>query len=118
MKQSKAIEYLQYLGKRKFKGYALYITCPDKELTMPVVHSFTEENDCKTFILCNQDVVVFFASNKMQDMLRLSLRVKNSTPEMKSTVHIFTLKTEHLNLYNKIYYEMRLLWNKIIIMMR
>ena len=81
MKKNKVFDHLRYLEKRTFKGHALFI--PMVELTSDVTKRvlellmlFEQEKGCHVFILSNGDGVAFFSINKLQDMMFLSLKLK------------------------------------------
>ena len=94
--------YLQKLTNRIFPGYALYVQLSavlDKEKEnqiLQILSEFEKDKVCRTFVLNNQDVVAFFNNNKMSEMMRVSLKIKEvvSASLPFKIVDIYTLKRD------------------------
>ena len=80
MRYNSVSDYLKYLEKRTFKGHALYIPLPKedekKKVLLHFLSSFEQTYQTKLFFLSEGDSVAFFAHNKLQDMMLLSLKLK------------------------------------------
>jgi len=106
MKSDKVLEHLNYIQKRIFKGFALYLTSNTlsnethqqlNTLLIPLV----QEKKALLFPLKNKDIVLFFNNNKAPVLMDLMFQLKNKYPLLKQ--HSFDLKKQFDALFKMIY---------------
>ena len=106
MKSDKVLEHLNYIQKRIFKGFALYLTSNIlsnethqqlNTLLIPLV----QEKKALLFSLKNKDIVLFFNNNKAPVLMDLMFQLKNKYPLLKQ--HSFDLKKQFDALFKMIY---------------
>ncbi len=111
MRYNSVFDYLKYLEKRTFKGHALYIPLPKedekKKVLLHFLSSFEQTYQTKLFFLSEGDSVAFFAHNKLQDMMLLSLKLKGLEKSFfqEHKLSFFNLITDFNALIHKINHQ-------------
>lgn len=106
MKSDKVLEHLNYIQKRIFKGFALYLNAhvlsPDEQHRLnQFLTPLVQGKKALLFPLKNTDIVLFFNNNKAPVLMDLMFQLKNQWPTLKHNA--FDLKKQFDALFKMIY---------------